>query len=55
MPTLSGLDIKREIVKTRPKDGECRALVAGFVRSCMTLSITRTDRSEERRVGKECM
>lgn len=43
MPTLSGLDIKREIVKTRPKDGECRALVAGFVRSCMTLSITRTD------------
>lgn len=41
MPNISGHDIKREIIKTRLKGEECKALLAGFVRACMTLSVTR--------------
>ena len=40
MPTISGLDVKREITQMKLRDGEREALLAGFVRSCMSLSIT---------------
>lgn len=41
MPNISGHDIKREIIKSRLKGEECKALVAGFVRACMALSVSR--------------
>lgn len=41
MSTISGLGIKREIIKTRPKGEECDFLLAGFVRACMSLSFGR--------------
>ncbi len=41
MPNISGHDIKLEIIRSRLKGEECSALIAGFVRACMTLSISR--------------
>lgn len=43
MPTISGLDVKKEITRQKLRDGESEALIAGFVRSCMSLSITGRD------------
>lgn len=43
MTTISGQDIKLEIIKTKPKGEDCVALLCGFVRACMTLSLTRDD------------
>lgn len=38
---ISGQDVKREITKTRPRGDSARALASGFVRSCMTLYISK--------------
>lgn len=35
---ISGAQVKHEIINTRPRGEECKAVIAGFVRSCMTLS-----------------
>ncbi len=35
---ISGAQVKQEIINTRPRGDECKAVIAGFVRSCMTLS-----------------
>lgn len=43
MSTISGLDLKREIIDIRLKSGETSALLSGFVRSCMSLEVTRKD------------
>lgn len=40
MANISGLEVKREI--TKPTRGvECKAMLSGFVRSCMSLSVTK--------------
>lgn len=39
MANISGHNIKSEIIKTRHKGDECKALVSGFVRACMTLTV----------------
>ncbi|MCX4312918.1 MAG: DNA-binding protein WhiA [Clostridia bacterium] len=41
MATISGTDVKREIIDMRPKGDELEALLSGFVRSCMTIEITK--------------
>ena len=38
---ISGAQVKHEIINTRPRGEECKAVIAGFVRSCMTLSRSR--------------
>ena len=43
MANMSGLEIKREITKANPRGAECRAMLSGFVRSCMSLSVTKKD------------
>ncbi|MCH5166050.1 MAG: DNA-binding protein WhiA [Clostridiales bacterium] len=40
---ISGLDVKRELTELRLKDDERDALLSGFVRSCMTLSMNKQD------------
>ncbi len=40
MPTISGLDVKKEITQQKLRNDEREALIAGFVRSCMSLSIS---------------
>ncbi|MBD5132782.1 MAG: DNA-binding protein WhiA [Clostridiales bacterium] len=40
MPTISGLDVKKEIISFRLKEGERKALLSGFVRSCMTMTMS---------------
>lgn len=40
MSTISGHELKNEIIKSRLKGEECDALLAGFVRSCMSLSFS---------------
>lgn len=40
MPNISGAQVKREIIKTKPRGGELKALISGFVRSCMALSLS---------------
>lgn len=42
MPTISGLDIKREITQIRLKPSEREALLSGFVRSCLALTISKS-------------
>lgn len=41
MANTSGLEVKREITKAVPRGAECRAMLSGFVRSCMSLSVKR--------------
>ncbi len=41
MANISGLEVKRLITKTCPRGDECKCMLSGFVRSCMSLSITR--------------
>ncbi|MDE6293402.1 MAG: hypothetical protein K2L88_02125, partial [Clostridiales bacterium] len=41
MANTSGLEVKREITKALPRGAECRSMLSGFVRSCMSLSVTR--------------
>lgn len=43
MSTISGADVKREITEARLKSDEREALLSGFVRSCMSLTINATD------------
>lgn len=43
MATISGLDLKREIIATKLKSEELPALLSGFVRSCMALEVTQKD------------
>ncbi|MDE6401490.1 MAG: DNA-binding protein WhiA, partial [Clostridiales bacterium] len=43
MSTISGADVKREIVEARLKSEEREALLSGFVRSCLSLTINATD------------
>lgn len=40
MANISGLEVKRQITKTCPRGEECKSMLSGFVRSCMSLSIT---------------
>ena len=40
MANISGLEVKREITKAYPRSAECKAMLSGFVRSCMSLSVT---------------
>lgn len=42
MSTISGTDVKREIISVRLKGEEIDALLSGFVRSCMSIEITRS-------------
>ncbi len=37
MPKISGLDVKREIIEKRPRDGERLALLSGFTRVAFSL------------------
>lgn len=39
MSTISGMEVKREITKQLPRGEECKAMLFGFVRSCMSLSL----------------
>lgn len=41
MANMSGLEVKREITKAIPRGAECKAMLSGFVRSCMSISVTR--------------
>lgn len=41
MSNTSGLEVKKEITKTCPRGEECSAMLAGFVRSCMSLTVGR--------------
>lgn len=43
MSTISGTDVKREIISVRLKGEEVEALLSGFVRSCMSIEITRSN------------
>lgn len=37
MPKISGLDVKREIIEKRPREGERLALLSGFTRVAFSL------------------
>lgn len=41
MTTTSGHELKKEITKSLPRGAECKAMLSGFVRSCMSISVTR--------------
>lgn len=41
MANTSGQEVKREITKAVPRGAECRAMLSGFVRSCMSLVVSR--------------
>ncbi|MDE6201370.1 MAG: DNA-binding protein WhiA [Clostridiales bacterium] len=41
MANISGAEVKRQITKTCPRGDECKSMLSGFVRSCMSLSVTR--------------
>ncbi len=43
MSTISGADVKREITEARLKPEEREALLSGFVRSCLSLTINAAD------------
>lgn len=38
MSTINGLDVKRELVRTKFKEPQLTAMLSGFVRSCMALT-----------------
>lgn len=40
MANINGIEVKKEIADTRPKGADGRALLAGFVRSCMSLVVS---------------
>ncbi|MDE6028837.1 MAG: DNA-binding protein WhiA [Clostridiales bacterium] len=41
MANISGLDVKRQITKTCPRGDECKSMLTGFVRSCMSLAVSK--------------
>ena len=42
MANTSGQEVKREITKSLPRGAECRSMLSGFVRSCMSLVVSRS-------------
>ncbi|MCH5155358.1 MAG: DNA-binding protein WhiA [Clostridiales bacterium] len=42
MANISGLEVKKEITKAYPRGAECKSMLSGFVRSCMSLSLTKS-------------